>query len=331
MGIPSRADWLLKECGIKDIVSDKESLIKHYVLWMLSQTVEMFEYGNLPESIPEKEIELFHQINGSCIWKEVNGKKYVFTGGLGGVLNEYYHPTRAIISNPYLSYTADLVIDKECVVSFNNKLRTSLLPLLNKYAVLMAECDISIRFATINARIPYLVNANDDNTRESVQEVFKKIWDGKEFGIALNKRLMDKDGVFTSEFGSRSQSTIKDLIELKQYLKSSWYLDVGIQSNYNMKRESLNSSETAMDEDVLIPYIDDALEQRKNDIKKVNEMWGTDITVNLSSSWKKIREEIKLTLLKMKSESKQEESGTEDSTKEKEVNEDDKKETNPND
>ena len=100
-GIPSRADWLFgKTFGI-DIVKDKDALIQSYARYMLGNTLEMFEYDGLPETIPQKELEILHQINSFAVWKEVNGKLYVFFAGLGGVLNEYYHPTRAIISNPY--------------------------------------------------------------------------------------------------------------------------------------------------------------------------------------------------------------------------------------
>ena len=300
--IPNRADWLF-ESDMVDILKDKSALMKSYVRYMLSQTVEMFEYNGLPDTIPQKEIEILHQMNRFAIWKKVDDKLYVFFGGLGGVLNEYYHPTRAIISNPYLNYTADLEIDKECVVTFNDKLRTGLLPMFNKYATLLAECDISLRFACINARIPSLISADDDNTKDSAQAVLNKIWNGEEFGIILNKRLLDvKTGMMTNEFGSKGNNNIKDLIELRQFIKSSWYMDLGIQSNYNMKRESLNSSETTMDESVLLPLIDDMLKSREDGLKKVNEMFGTNITVKLSSSWEKIREEIKNELAKQETE-----------------------------
>ena len=301
-GIPSRADWLFGKTFGVDIINDKNALIQSYVRYMLINTLEIFEYDGLPETIPQKELEILHQINGFAIWKNVNGKLYVFFGGLGGVLNEYYHPTRAIISNPYLNYTADLEIDEECVVTWNDKCRYGLTPMFNKYATLLSECDISIRFACINARIPYLINADDDNTKESVEKVLKDIWDGSKIGVILNKRLLDKNGVFTAEFGHNTYGNIKDLIELKQYLKSSWYLELGIQSNYNMKRESLNSTETTMDEDVLLPLIDDMLKERQIGLEKVNKMFGTNITVKLSSSWEKIREEIKNELKKQESE-----------------------------
>lgn len=315
--IPNRANWCFEDKW-DDILSNKKTLKNSYIRYMLMQTVSMFEYTGLPETIPQKEIEILHQMNASCVWAKVDGKLYVFFAGLGGILNEYYHPTIATISNPYLNYTANLEIDKECVVTFNDKLRYGLLPMFNKYASLMAECDISMRFATVNARIPHLVNANDDNTKESVETVFKDVWDGTKFGIILNKRLMDKDGVFTAEFGKSGQSQIKDLIELRQYIKSSWYLELGIQSNYNMKRESLNSTETTMDEDVLLPLIDDMLEERKIGIEKVNAMFGTNIEVKLSSSWEKIREEIKNELAMQQAETETPvEEKTEDSPEEK--------------
>lgn len=301
-GIPSRADWLFGKTFGVDIINDKNALIQSYVRYMLINTLEIFEYDGLPETIPQKELEILHQINGFAIWKNVNGKLYVFFGGLGGVLNEYYHPTRANISNPYLNYTADLEIDEECVVTWNDKCRYGLTPMFNKYATLLSECDISIRFACINARIPYLINADDDNTKESVEKVLQDVWNGNKIGVILNKRLLDKNGVFTAEFGHNTYGNIKDLIELKQYLKSSWYLELGIQSNYNMKRESLNSTETTMDEDVLLPLIDDMLKERQIGLEKVNKMFGTNITVKLSSSWEKIREEINNELKKQESE-----------------------------
>lgn len=303
--IPNRADWLFGECLGQDILMDKTALAKSYVAQMLANTIEMFEYHGLPDTIPQKEIEILHQINGSCIWAKVEDKLYVFHGGLGGVLNEYYHPTRAIVSNPYLRFNKDMEIGKDCEVTFNDKLRRSLMPLFNKYGVLLAENDISIRFALINARIPYLAIANDENTKNSIDEVFKNIWDGRKLDVIISSKLLNKDGMFTAEFGQKATTNIKDLMEMRQYLKSSWFYEIGIPSNYNMKRESLNSSETTMDESVLLPYIDDMLETRQKGLEKVNAMFGTQITVDLTSSWKKIREEIKNELKKQEVESEE--------------------------
>ena len=52
-----------------------------------------------------------------------------------------------------------------------------------------------------------------------------------------------------------------------------------------MKRESLNSAESALNDDYLIPLIDNMLACRKDFVNKVNEMYNTNITVELNSAW----------------------------------------------
>ena len=59
-----------------------------------------------------------------------------------------------------------------------------------------------------------------------------------------------------------------------------------------MKTNSAN--EVAVNEDTLLPFIDDMLQSRKEDLKKFNKMFNTNIDVKLNSSWKKIFDEIKL-------------------------------------
>jgi len=319
--VSKRQQWSFDdECD--DILLNKNTLAKGYIRYMLMQTLEMFEYDGLPETIPQKELELLLQMNSLAIWgKDSDGKLYVFYGGLGGELNEYYHPTIAVVSNPYLRLTVNWKIDEECVVMFNDKCRFGLRNMFTKYGLLLAETDITMRYLLVNARIPSFITADDDNTVESAKEVYEKVWNGTGFGTILNKKFMDKDGIRGVEFGNKNTSPIKDIMELRQYIKSSWYLELGIQSNYNMKRESLNSSETTMDEDVLLPLIDDMLRERQIGLEKVNKMFGLNVTVRLSSSWKKIREEIQNELDKQEDETQEEPKVDENVEKNKDENE----------
>ena len=84
---------------------------------------------------------------------------------------------------------------------------------------------------------------------------------------------------------TRANDTITQLIEFHQYIKASLYNDLGLQSNYNMKRESINSNESQLNEDQLHPLIDDMLTERKEAIEKVNNMFGTSISVEFNSAW----------------------------------------------
>ena len=53
-----------------------------------------------------------------------------------------------------------------------------------------------------------------------------------------------------------------------------------------MKRESINSNESQLNDDMLHPLIDDMLAMRREALEKVNEMFGTNITVDFNSAWK---------------------------------------------
>ena len=96
---------------------------------------------------------------------------------------------------------------------------------------------------------------------------------------------------------TQSNQQITHLIELLQYYKASMFNDLGLNANYNMKRERLNTKEVSMNIDALMPYVDSMLTERVEGVKRVNEMFGTEISVTLGSSWK-IEHENYLSLLK---------------------------------
>ena len=288
--VPNRSDWIIAKCE-DEILKDKNRLVHSYVNYMLNRTQQMFDYTGLPESIPQKNLELILQVNGNAIITKVDGDLYAFFGGLGGEFNAYYLPTIATVANPYLKFSKNLVIDKECIVMLNDSLYQGLMPLFSKYASLLAETDISLRFASINARVPEIVFADNDAVAKSAKDYFDNIESGKELGVIGSKPFFE--GIKTADYSSKASATnIKDLIELQQYLKSNWFIDLGLNANYNMKREAINSSESRMNEDALLPLVDDMLNCRKIGLEKINKMYGTNITVDLSSSWKEVRDSI---------------------------------------
>ena len=63
-----------------------------------------------------------------------------------------------------------------------------------------------------------------------------------------------------------------------------------------MKRESLNSTESQLNNDALLPLIDDMLNCRRIAAEKINEKYGLNIEVSYSSSWEDNEKEIELEL-----------------------------------
>lgn len=263
---------------------DKELCVRNYVLYMFDRTQRMFEYKGLPDTIPQRMLEFLLQFNGFACFAKAKGELYAFYGGLGGEPDPYYRPTICVVSNPALKLSKTYEIDKDCVIVRNDSLLQGLVPLFSRYATAMVENDISFRMASINTRIEFLLSAPDDGTKKAAEKFLEDVAAGKLGVIASNEFL---DGIKAQEVG-RTMRTFTDLIEYQQYLKASWFNEIGLNANYNMKREKLSTTESQMNNDALLPLVDDMLKQRKECIEQVNAMFGTNITVDFASTWEQL-------------------------------------------
>ena len=269
--------------GFRDFdFADKPKVRKQYIRYMLNRTQSMFRWSGLPDTIPARILELYLQCHGFACFYKWNGDLYVFYGGRGGEPDIYYMPTIFTIGNPCIPKGVTAQIDVDCVVMPNDSMYMGLMPMFERYATAMCETELSINIATINSRIFDLISATDDSTRESALKYLKDVRAGKLSVIATNEFL---SGITAQPYGTTGHGTITDLIELMQYEKASWFNELGLNANYNMKRESLNSSESQLNNDALLPLIDDMLKNRQIFAEKVNSMFGTEISVELASSW----------------------------------------------
>lgn len=217
-----------------------------------------------------------------CITISERNDLYAFYGGLGGEYDAYYRPTVALVNNPYLKFDAKLTIGVDCAVIRNDSHFIGVMPMYWRYAAQMAENDVSVRSAQINSRERSIIIADNEKAYDSAQVYLQRLEAG-DLAAIMDAPLLGNSRV---ENGSPSAAnTIIQLIELGQYLKASWFNEVGLNTSFNMKREYLSSEEIAVNTDVLMPLVDDMLECRQRGLEIVNAMFGTDIKVKKSSAW----------------------------------------------
>lgn len=263
-------------------IRDKDTSVTEFIANTLAKTQSMFEYEGLPDSIPQKELERLLQTTGNAFVTSVDGVLYALSGGKGGEPDVYGRATLYTVANPALKLNKTYEIQKDGVLIENDSNGESLLPLIGRYAVLYTDGLISLNAASILTRITMLISASDDKTKQSAEEFLCKIQDG-EFSI-IGENAFFK-GVNMQTAPTTNSVYITQLIELVQYYKASMYNELGLNANYNMKRERLNLGEVSMNVDVLMPYVDNMLKERQNAVEKINAMFDTEISVKLSSSW----------------------------------------------
>ena len=262
--------------------SDKTKVFENYCKYTFTRTQSMFTYEGLPDTIPVQWLESYLQRNGSCCIAEHEGKLYALLGNAGGELDEYYQPTIYTVANPALNLSKTFKIGKDCVYCRNDYDAIGLVPLISRYCGLMTENLLTVRITDINMRMMNLLSAPDDNTLQSTIHYLKDLEEGK-LGVVGETPFFE--GLKLQSRGTGNGDYMIQFIELQQYLKGSMYNELGINANFNMKREALSGQEVALNDDALMPLIDDMLKQRRAMCDELNKMFGLNVSVDYGSTW----------------------------------------------
>jgi len=288
---------------------DKPLLMRSYVSYFLNRLQSMFTWNNLPDTIPAKWLESYLLVNGFCCVIDTSKGLFATNGGMGADPNEYYIPTKFIVTNPHLpegsSSGRQYIVNTldgtdEAVFVRNDTYTVGVMPIITKYCSQMVENDISMNIADIMSRATVVLSAADDPTKASAEKWIKDIIQGKIGIIGETPFLVaNQDESLRVNPINTVAGTLTDLIEYHQYLKAGLFNELGLNSNYNMKREAINSNESQLNDDALHPLIDDMLRCRQEAAEQINKLFGTDISVEFNSAWKENEEENELMLEQM--------------------------------
>lgn len=270
-----------------EYVVNKDVVLNHYIKYMLARTQSMFLYSGLPDTLPASKLEMLLQTKGYAFITKVNDNLYAFTGTLTGEPDVYEDYTEIAVTNVALKLSKTYSLETDGVLINNDTLRIGLLPILNKYGALLAENTITIRTVDMMLRMVCMISASDDRTYTGAEKFIKDIVNGKLSAIGESAFF---DGIKVHTVAN-TQNYLLQFMELEQYLKASCYNEIGLNANYNMKREQLGSNEAALNDDFLLPLVDNMIKERQIAVEKINEMFGTDIAVDFASSWKVTHQE----------------------------------------
>lgn len=248
---------------------------------MLNKSLTMFEWENLPDTLPAVELEKQLQMNGYSIIAKVDGNVYAFQGGFSGQ-DPYGRPTTAIVNNPSLQYNGTFTIDKDCVVIKNDDMQQGLIHIYNKYGTLLIENQITMLMTDYNYRMPFTISSKDDSTTQSAREYLQKIIDGS-LGVIGEAKLFD--ALKVTPTNNKGVNSFADLYGYQQFIEAQLNNTIGLATNNNMKRERLTTNEIEVNKNASYPLIDNMLRNRKQAVEKINKMFDLDIDVEFSSIW----------------------------------------------
>ena len=262
-------------------ITNKKEQLSKFRADMLNKSLTMFEWKNLPETLPAVEIEKQLQTNGYSIIAKVEGNIYAFQGGFSGQ-DPYNQPTKAIVNNPSLNYNGTFTINDDCVIIKNDDMQQGLIHIYNKYGTLLIENQITMLMTDYNYRIPFTISSKDDSTTQSAREYLQKIIDGS-LGVIGEAKLFD--ALKVTPTNNKGVNSFADLYGYQQFIEAQLNNTIGLATNNNMKRERLTTNEIEVNKNASYPLIDNMLRNRKQAVEKINKMFDLDINVEFSSIW----------------------------------------------
>lgn len=252
-----------------------------YIRMLFEKCLGMFDYTGLPASLPAEEIEK------NLIWfgfvGVFNHSKYGLTcanGGLSGI-DQYYRATDFVYAQPVLG-SDRLKIGDKCIVMYNTQSDIinpyGFKELIKRYARLMADIDSSIDIQIINSRATKLNSVSNDLIAAAVNNAMQALESGESYTVNQNSIL---DGWTPKDWNTAHPDTIEKLIDAKQSILNSFLEEIGVKS-INEKRERMISNEVSADNQLLMVNTDDLVQTRKKGVDAINNMFGTDISVELN-------------------------------------------------
>lgn len=241
---------------------------------LLEYMMKLFSYKNLPDSIPDHEIDLYLYLYGHCGITRGNkdGKLLAVVPQMSGPTNYLDIFKNFTWATPIQS--GQVYIDKTGIVIDNTKLHNSSYPLIHTTAAKLAHIDTTLICALVNARDTVAIKAISQKFANDALSYQRQKYNG-------NPSFIVDRGFSTIEFQDCKTDrsfNVRELCDTQQVILSEFYENIGINKTVE-KRERLITAEADSNSELLKLNIMNMFECRKEGIRKVNNLYGTNITV----------------------------------------------------
>lgn len=276
-----------KERYGKGGVCDFKQNYDFYFKWLLNKTASCFYITGLPDTINETYLKTNLLLDGNIAITDFGGKLYACIGSQGGPPDEYYKGTVYTIANPVLG-SKMAKIGTDCIVVYNNEFDqftgdcwiSGLYELINQTATLLADNIVSISCCQINTRVQAMAIAESEGQALGAEIALKRLYAGQPYQV-LRSDLIDKLTVNPIN-NTASGQNIAELVDLHNYIIANYFQSIGVRSNNIRKKSHVLQDEIDVQNDYLQISIFEILTSWQSGFDKVNELYGTDIHVELN-------------------------------------------------
>lgn len=245
---------------------------------LMELALNVFEWENLPPSVDERFLEMTLYEMGYCLYfnDEIIGN-LALTCTIGGQLDVYRVPVmrRAYAVNGYNKICSS----KDSVLIFNNYLHTPTQLTIELFARRLYEIERAIDVNVKAQKTPTLILSSEQQ-RLTMKNLYMQ-YDGNEPFIFGDKN-MDIEGI--KSLKTDAPFVADKLENLKHQIWNEALTFCGIENSNQDKKERLVSDEVGSNYGNVEAQRNVMLNTRKQAVKKINTMFGTNIDVHFRSN-----------------------------------------------
>ena len=278
-------------------VADVKVGFDYWFYKLLNFCLSIFDYDNLPESLPKREIELNLLLTGHAV---------IFTDKADIVtacttlynFDRYYNPTQAVFAQPRMT-SKTLYLDnsieahkQNAVVIYNNDIKDNifyipadggLLTFISRYARRLADLESSENIYAVNSRLTSFPVGSTDGVIANIKKFFNS--------LVLGKREVIVDDAIINSFRnvdivrSNIKDSINDILIARDKILEQFFRDIGVKFFADNKKAQLTDNEVESDNQLLLISLESMLKSRQEGINAVNEFYGLNIEVRISDNF----------------------------------------------
>lgn len=268
-------------------VADVNTGFKYWFWKLLNICISMFDYENLPPMLPQREIESNLILTNHCVVFQDEKNQLITASTNVYGFDVYYNPTEAVYSNPMLKFKK-LTIGMNCEIIYNNNLKDNinyipsdggLKSFIFRYSRMLADIESTINIYTVNSRLTSYPVASNDKVMQSIKSFFRQVKSGRNAVISDDAIIQEFRNVDINR--TSMKDGINDLLIARDKILEQFYRDIGVRM-YNPKKAQVTEDEIEVNNQLLLISKDDMLKQRDDGVNRINDMFGTSITVKIN-------------------------------------------------
>lgn len=245
---------------------------------LMELALNVFEWKNLPPTVDERFLELSLYEYGYCLYfnDEYIGN-LALTCTIGGNLDVYRNPIyrRAYAQNGYQKQCSS----KDSVLIYNNYLRTPTALTIEMFAKRLYELERTVDVNVKAQKTPVLILSSEQQ-RLTMKNMYMQ-YDGNEPFIFGDENL-DFEGI--KALSTQAPLVADKLQIIKHQIWNEALTFLGIENSNGDKKERMVADEVGGNYGNIEAQRNVMLNARRQAVKKINAMFGTNIEVSFRSN-----------------------------------------------